>query len=116
MTVRMAVKVEPRRDDASGADPEQVPSLLQEVVTLCDEVRYKVAAFCIRFKIPMQAWQASMIMSWLAMSYGGDSISDHIVAFENRRDQLDALDALCFQYGPEYFELVDSVDYPELKC
>ena len=65
---------------------------------------------CIRLKISPadreDAWELCRVM----LQYGGVEVSDCCFTFANRERWLMAVESLHWQFGPEYFEAVDSAE------
>ena len=64
--------------------------------------------YCIRLKIPAADCEDSWDLCRVAVFYGGTEVSNCYFAFANEEHWLTALEALRLQFGPEYFEPVES--------
>jgi anti-anti-sigma factor len=72
--------------------------------------RAKARRYCIRLNISPAAREDAWDMCRVAVHYGGVEVQDCCFAFPNEERWLSALEALCFRFGPDYFEAVDAAE------
>jgi len=66
--------------------------------------------YCIRLKISPADREDAWGLYRTALRYGGVEVSDCYFSFANAERWLMAAESLRFQFGPEYFEVLDSAD------